>query len=585
MVFNIFLYVSLTIFVLGLIYKIYTWFSRKIGMLAIDITTSERSTAALKGILKVVFSTRILTLIKVFILDVIFQRKILKENFLRWLMHMLIYGGFMLLLLMHALDTIITLQVFSDYYSTLNPFLFLRNFFGAMVIVGLFIALYRRRILKVPRLKTNSMDSYAIIILAIIMVSGFLLEGLKITSYSEFQSMVEEYSDTDEDAELRALESFWVQEFSIVSPNVKGPFEKQVIAEGLEIHEMSCGSCHSSPRSAFAGYALARVLGPAALALDKAGGVGFLWYIHIVACFFGLAYLPFSKMFHVIATPVSLLANSVMGEGKSGPANVATRQAIEMDACTHCGTCSLYCSAMMAYEAVGNEYVLPSEKMAFLKDMAAGKDLSRKELKAIQEGVYLCTNCERCMVVCPSGINLRELWINVREDLIQKGTPEPLILSPLSLVRGLNRDKLAVHDYPKPLEIARQAVAGEFVSLMDPDRPLSFDRIQSRDLVQGLTDNTFLYCFGCQNCTTVCPVVGSYDNPQEALGLLPHQTMCCLGLGLTEMASGSNMIWECLTCYQCQEHCPQNVEVTDILYDLKNAAISRFKSNNSGRNS
>ena len=56
MAFNILLYVSLTIFVLGLIYKIYTWFSRKIGILAIDITTSERVTAALKGILKVVFS-------------------------------------------------------------------------------------------------------------------------------------------------------------------------------------------------------------------------------------------------------------------------------------------------------------------------------------------------------------------------------------------------------------------------------------------------------------------------------------------------------------------------------------------------
>ena len=52
MVFNILLYVSLTIFVLGLIYKIYTWFSRKIGILAIDITTSERVGAALKGILQ-----------------------------------------------------------------------------------------------------------------------------------------------------------------------------------------------------------------------------------------------------------------------------------------------------------------------------------------------------------------------------------------------------------------------------------------------------------------------------------------------------------------------------------------------------
>jgi len=70
----------------------------------------------------------------------------------------------------------------------------------------------------------------------------------------------------------------------------------------------------------------------------------------------------------------------------------------------------------------------------------------------------------------------------------------------------------------------------------------------------------------------VCPVVGNYEQPEEKLGLLPHQIMCCLGLGLTEMASGAKMIWDCLTCFQCQENCPQQVEVCDLLYDLKNMA-------------
>jgi heterodisulfide reductase subunit C len=32
------------------------------------------------------------------------------------------------------------------------------------------------------------------------------------------------------------------------------------------------------------------------------------------------------------------------------------------------------------------------------------------------------------------------------------------------------------------------------------------------------------------------------------------------------------MLWSCLTCYQCQEHCPQGVKVTDLLYELKNQA-------------
>ena len=71
----------------------------------------------------------------------------------------------------------------------------------------------------------------------------------------------------------------------------------------------------------------------------------------------------------------------------------------------------------------------------------------------------------------------------------------------------------------------------------------------------------------------MCPVVGNYDNPEQMLGLLPHQIMGCLGLGLTEMATGAKMIWDCLTCYKCQENCPQQVEVCDLLFDLKNVAV------------
>jgi heterodisulfide reductase subunit C len=48
--------------------------------------------------------------------------------------------------------------------------------------------------------------------------------------------------------------------------------------------------------------------------------------------------------------------------------------------------------------------------------------------------------------------------------------------------------------------------------------------------------------------------------------------MRSLGLGLRDFALGSNMLWDCVTCYQCQEHCPQGVKVTDILYELKNLA-------------
>jgi heterodisulfide reductase subunit C len=115
---------------------------------------------------------------------------------------------------------------------------------------------------------------------------------------------------------------------------------------------------------------------------------------------------------------------------------------------------------------------------------------------------------------------------------------------------------------------------------MTPDKliPLSpADREFKGNLNLSAQASTFSVCFGCQSCTTVCPVVANYDNPEEILGMLPHQIMHACGLGVRDLALGSNMLWDCLTCYQCQEHCPQGVCITDVLYELKNVAVKQIR--------
>jgi len=401
MLFKLLLYTSLIIFGLGSFYKVISWFGSNPVFKTTESTFFIRLSTALKGILATIFSAKVFILLKIFIADIIFQVRTLKEDPWRWLMHILIYWGFMLLVLMHALDELITQGLFSDYYSTLNPYLFLRDFFGFMVIAGLGMAVCRRLIGKHPRLKSNRMDYYAIIIVAFIIVSGIFLEGLKISSFSEFQRMEEEYADLDDENDIRALESLWVRDYGLVSATVTAPFAPDVIDHGQKLNEENCLFCHASNKWAFTGYGVAVIMKPAALWLDRAGSVNILNFLHILAVFLGLAYLPFSKMFHVISTPLSLLTNAVMGSEKSNSINVMTRQMLELDACTHCGTCNQYCSAMMVYEARGNPCILPSEKMTFLKLMVHGKSLNQAQRGAIIEGVYLCTNCDRCTVVCP----------------------------------------------------------------------------------------------------------------------------------------------------------------------------------------
>jgi heterodisulfide reductase subunit C len=431
----------------------------------------------------------------------------------------------------------------------------------------------------VPRLSTNTQDRYAIIILAVIMVSGVLLEGTKITSYTIYQEMVEEYAVDIDEEEQEALEAYWVANYDVVSPHVKGPFDEEVLEAGAEANEISCLECHSRPTSAFMGYIVAKITKPVASLLDTVNAPSILWYIHFLACFVGLAYLPFSKMFHIFASSISLLTKSVMDEN-SDPANVATRQIMELDACTHCGTCSFNCSVAPALTHIPNQNILPSEKLTAVKMLAQGKDLSADELQELQEGVNLCTNCRRCTVVCPVGINLQEMWFNVRETLTAKGQPEYLALSPFSFVRGLMTPQVASDDQPTPPQKAKQEIADHCALMKDKEAVLPL-LATGREFKEGLRQSsqgqTFAMCFGCETCTTACPVVASYDNPQEALGLVPHQIMHACGVGMRDLAYGSSMLWDCLTCYQCQEQCPQGVSVTDVLYELKNEAIQHLK--------
>ena len=486
MLYTFMVYIALSIFGIGLIYNLSNWFRLTVGYNGEAVSTGGRIRAAFKGIAGIVSKEKLTILWQVFVRDILLQKQIKEQDRLRWIMHMLIFAAFMFLLVFHAFDKIIKTPIFNSFYLSINPLLILA---GLMVLAGLSVALYRRYILKIPRLTTNGMDLYAILIIAAIILSGILMEIIKQISYDSYQTV---------------------------------------------------------------------------------------WWLHIFLSLLGLALLPFGKMFHMFTTPLSLLANAVMDEN-SDPANIATKQMMELDACTHCDTCSKHCSVAVASDTLGNDNILPSERMTFLKEYVADRNISAKKLAGIQQGIYLCTNCDRCTVVCPAGINLRELWFSAREALVQQKQPEKLMLTPFSYFRGLNRQRIQPEQYDTPLNAVKKALTtGKDFSTASLETPLLLDH-GDKELLQrlGISERTesFSYCFSCENCSTVCPVVINYTDSQQSLDLLPHQIIRSVALGLKDMATGSKMLWNCLTCYQCQEHCPQGVKVTDIFNKLKTISI------------
>jgi len=74
-------------------------------------------------------------------------------------------------------------------------------------------------------------------------------------------------------------------------------------------------------------------------------------------------------------------------------------------------------------------------------------------------------------------------------------------------------------------------------------------------------------CFACGTCTASCPVreVTERYNPRRII----HMAL----LGLREPVLTSDFIWLCSTCYSCQERCPQDVRITELMHAIKNVAV------------
>lgn len=485
---------------------------------------------------------------KALVLDVLFLKRTGRTSALRWVAHSLVFFGFMGLLLFHALDDTITARFFPAYESTLDPWQFLRNLFGVMVLTGLCVMVYRRT--RACKLKAVSrfQDWAALLLVGSIILSGFCLEASKIISPAVFDRMATEYFIPEDGRDVTALKTFWGHEYGVVFFE-RLPVNEDVLENGAMLNEDSCADCHSDTSSAFASRSLATFLSPLSPAMNRSGADRVFWYLHLVFCFIGLAALPFGKFLHPLTTPANLVVRRGRRDGDTVPSPVL--RGLGLDACTRCGECSLHCSVAPSHAVLGTMDILPSEKIVSLKRFWSEGSLTGAQLDDFAEGSRICTECLRCTDICPSGINLQDLWLSSKPQVAEK-SPDPN-----HAIRLL-----------EPAERA-ETYGGEFIP------PIS-----------GLADNAESYwaCVQCTTCTSVCPVVAVSEDPSRDLDLTPQQIMNLLRMGLKDQALGARMVWSCTTCYKCQEHCPQNLRVADVLYELRNTVAARKRKNDAGDN-
>ncbi|MBP1721446.1 MAG: Fe-S oxidoreductase [Deltaproteobacteria bacterium] len=109
--------------------------------------------------------------------------------------------------------------------------------------------------------------------------------------------------------------------------------------------------------------------------------------------------------------------------------NLSMRQLMELDACTRCGECSLYCPA---YEQDKKEGITPRGRARAFKDIVKAQHglwaklfgkpgVSKEQIDTFVSELYECSTCRQCYEVCPVKIDTVELWESIRRAVVNAG--------------------------------------------------------------------------------------------------------------------------------------------------------------------
>ncbi len=90
----------------------------------------------------------------------------------------------------------------------------------------------------------------------------------------------------------------------------------------------------------------------------------------------------------------------------------------------------------------------------------------------------------------------------------------------------------------------------------------------SDEVTSRLGGETLTSCYQCGTCASSCPVakITPKFNPREVIKLSL--------LGEKDEVVSGDAIWLCCSCFNCQERCPQKVEIADLIYVLRNIALA-----------
>lgn len=175
-----------------LFYKPWTlfWIIEFMGILLFVIGMAYKFSFYFKGQKKSLYNApNYWVMVKTFFREVILQKQIVKKSVLRWCIHISIFYGFVGLMLLSAIAVILITVIpqgtaISQYLLFGQGHNYLKaagDFFGLLMLMGVSAALLRRFVFREKELDTDINDTTTLAFLLILVVTGFVLEAIRIS--------------------------------------------------------------------------------------------------------------------------------------------------------------------------------------------------------------------------------------------------------------------------------------------------------------------------------------------------------------------------------------------------------------------
>ena len=370
-------------------------------------------------------STQAKIRLKALLVDGIIHKRILQDRYPGYL-HLFVFIGFLLPLVV----ILITQAIFSLPSVVAQILSLLLDLVGLLAIASVVLLIIRRYAVRPSRLDNRAEDLAILILILTILVTGLFLEGLKLTVIGQ---------EATAWSPVGRVVSFFIEIFN---------FPIQTI--GL----------------------LAKII----------------FRLHLFLVLGTIALIPFSKMFHIISSPLNMYLRNLDNKGTLsfidleaedaetfGVAKIQEftwKQLLDLDACTRCGRCQDQCPAYITEKPLS-----PKKLIQDLKDhlymqapqilkSGIGGDKNENQPNLIGGGMieedtlWACTTCRSCMDHCPVYVEHVDKIVDMRryQVLMESQFPEELTTAFKGLERnsnpwGLGHDMRAdwIHELDVPI--------------------------------------------------------------------------------------------------------------------------------------